>query len=65
MFDSFNGFPVVCCDGNGQGICVRCRALYGQPIHWMTMLYRSDGFDGLLCASCLRDLIKSSEEVSK
>lgn len=62
MIDSFNGFPVNRCEGNGQGVCARCRALKGQPIHWMTMLYESEGFDGLLCADCVRDLIKNSEE---
>lgn len=65
MIDSFNGYPVRRCSGFGQGVCARCRVLKGQPIHWMTMLYESEGFDGLLCADCVRELIKNSEEETK
>lgn len=60
--DRIRGFPVVRCEGNGQGVCARCRALKRQPIHWMTFLYESEGFDGFLCADCVRELIKNSEE---
>ena len=49
-------FPVVRCDGNGQGTCFCCKALGRQPIHWMTMLYKSDYLPGLICSSCLREL---------
>ena len=51
-----NHFPVVRCDGNGQGTCFRCKVFGKQSIHWMTMLYRSDSLPGLICGSCLRDL---------
>lgn len=52
-----NSVPCVRCDGNGQGTCFRCKALGRQPIHWMTMLYKCDSFPGLICSSCLRDLV--------
>lgn len=48
--------PVVRCVGNGQGTCFRCKAFGRQPIHWMTMLYKSDHLPGLICPSCLREL---------
>lgn len=60
-----NGYPVIRCEGNGQGVCARCRALKGQPIHWMTWLYESEGFDGLLCNDCVNELIKNYEEDDK
>lgn len=53
-----NGYPVIRCEGNGQGTCVRCKWL-GRPYrYWMTWLYTSGGFDGLLCNDCVNELIK-------
>lgn len=48
--------PAVRCDGNGHGVCFRCKVVGNQPIHWMTMLYRCECFSGLICSSCLRTL---------
>lgn len=51
-----NSVPVVRCSGNGQGTCIFCKIRGRQPIHWMTMLYKSDSFSGLICYDCLREL---------
>lgn len=51
-----NSVPVVRCSGNGQGICFFCKIRGCQPIHWMTMLYKSDSLSGLICHDCLREL---------
>lgn len=52
----YNGHPVTKCQGNGQGVCQRCKALGRPNIYWMTMLYKSDAFEGLLCYECMLEL---------
>lgn len=51
-----DNFPLVRCEGNGQGLCFRCKVLGRQPINWMTMLYSSEFLSGHICSSCLREL---------
>lgn len=52
-----NTLSVSRCCGNGHGICFRCKVLGRQPIHWMSMLYTSVSFPGLICSNCLREVI--------
>lgn len=58
----YNGYPVTRCQGNGQGVCRRCKALRRPCIYWTTWLYKSGGFEGALCYNCVLEL-KQSEEV--
>lgn len=41
------------CSGNGQGSCKRCddKGIWNR--HWMTMLYKIEGFDGCYCPKCV------------
>ena len=58
----YHGYPVIKCQGNGQGVCQRCKALIRPYINWMTMLYKSDGFEGNLCYNCVKELKQTDEE---
>ena len=58
----YHGYPVIKCQGNGQGVCQRCKALRRPYINWMTMLYKSDGFEGNLCYNCVKELKQTDGE---
>ena len=58
----YHGYPVIKCQGNGQGVCQRCKALRRPYINWMTMLYKSDGFEGNLCYNCVKELKQTDKE---
>lgn len=48
-----SNLKITRCSGNGQGSCKRCEDNGIWNRHWMTMLYKIEGFDGCYCPKCV------------
>jgi len=55
---------VTRCSGEGQGSCMLCssRGIWNRS--WMCFLYQVDGYDGIYCSNCVKELLNndSTEE---
>ena len=59
-----NELKITQCSGNGQGVCKRCEDNGIWNRHWMTMLYKIEGFDGCYCPDCVKAIREKKSIVS-
>lgn len=51
---------VIKCEGNGQGACKRCFDQGKWNIMWMCFLYHIEGYEGLYCHDCVKEILKEN-----
>lgn len=44
------------CTGEGQGSCKRCNDYGIWNRHWMSMLYKIEGYEGCYCSECVKEI---------
>ena len=49
------------CTGEGQGSCKRCTDNGKWNKTWMCFLNKIDGFDGIYCNDCTKEIVKEKE----
>lgn len=56
-----NKFKITQCKGEGQGICKRCNDHGIWNRHWMTMLYKIEGYEGCYCSYCVKEIMEEEQ----
>lgn len=49
-------------EGNGQCSCKRCEEKRGWNRHWTNMCFKIEGFDGVYCSECLKEILAEEQE---
>lgn len=49
---------IIQCKGEGQGSCKRCNDHGVWNRHWMSMLYKIEGYEGCYCSECVKEIEK-------
>lgn len=49
------------CKGEGQGSCKRCDDHGIWNRHWMSMLYKIEGYEGCYCPYCVREIMEGEK----
>ena len=52
---------VTQCQGEGQGSCKRCSDQGIWNRHWMSMLYKIEGYEGCYCSYCVKEIMESEQ----
>ena len=50
-------FKITKCTGEGQGSCKRCNDHGIWNRHWMSMLYKIEGYEGCYCPECVKKIM--------
>ena len=51
----------VKCDGEGHGSCKRCLDKGKWNMMWACFLYKIEGYDGVYCEDCLKEIQAEKE----
>lgn len=51
-----SNLKIVQCKGEGQGSCKRCNDYGIWNRHWMSMLYKIEGYEGCYCSYCVQEI---------
>ena len=49
---------IMPCTGEGQGSCKRCNDYGLWNRHWMSLLYRIEGYEGCYCSECVKKMME-------
>ena len=49
---------IMPCTGEGQGSCKRCNDHGLWNRHWMSLLYKIEGYEGCYCSECVRKIVE-------
>ena len=53
-----SNLKITQCKGEGQGSCKRCNDQGIWNRHWMSLLYKIEGYDGCYCTYCIKEIEK-------
>nr|DAR00777.1 MAG TPA: PROTEIN/RNA Complex, archaeal, ribosomal, 50S, protein.0A [Caudoviricetes sp.] len=56
-----NPLKVTRCNGEGKGVCKRCKERKGFGLNWMSFLYKIEGYDGCYCFDCVKEILIEEE----
>ena len=51
-----SNLKITQCKGEGQGSCKRCNDQGIWNRHWMSLLYKIEGYDGCYCIYCIKEI---------
>lgn len=56
-----SNLKITKCTGEGQGSCKRCNDYGIWNRHWMSMLYKIEGYEGCYCSYCVKEIMEGEQ----
>lgn len=56
-----SNLKIMKCKGEGLGSCKRCADHGIWNRHWMSMLYKIEGYKGCYCSYCAEEIIEEEQ----
>lgn len=61
MVNRMSGIKITKCKGEGQGSCKRCDDHGIWNRHWMSLLYKIEGYEGYYCWDCVKEILDGEQ----
>lgn len=56
-----SNLKITQCKGEGQGSCKRCDDHGVWNRHWMSFLYKIEGYEGCYCSYCVKEIMEDEQ----